>query len=118
MTDLLGPSELPAGFTYPPQLVRMVEHELTDLHPWWILTGEHLHTRQRGVRGRYPDRELVVLAKREDNDDVACLDLQTTPHPVVVIHDFAEPGWEQRASFPGIAEWLRSAFDDFLTFEE
>jgi hypothetical protein len=48
---------------------------------------------------RYPDRELVLFAVRQDNDDVACWDLDQGN--VAVVHDFSSPGFERRAEYPG-----------------
>jgi hypothetical protein len=52
---------------------------------------------------------------RADNDDVACFDLDNVR--VSVIHDFADSGWEERASFPDFASWLHAAIDEMLRFE-
>lgn len=38
MADLLTTDDLPDGFTYPPQFVRVVELGLTNLEPWRIST--------------------------------------------------------------------------------
>lgn len=115
---LLPESHLPDGFTYPDDLLRIVEHGLLEPHPWWILTSDPLIARAEGVRQRYPDRTLVPFARRQDNDDVACFEVDGEHGPVVVIHDFATPGWEQRASYPSTYAWFRQAVDDFIAFEE
>src|SRR5687768_8924404 len=91
---LLTSEELPAGFSYPRGLLRLVELELFELEPWWIVTGEFLRTRNRGMAERYPQRRLLLFAKRQDNDDAACWDLDTGK--VAIVHDFASPGWEAR----------------------
>ena len=36
---------------------------------------------------------------------------------VIVIHDFASSGWEQRSSFEGVWDWFRSAINDFIDFD-
>lgn len=59
-----------------------------------------------------------MFARRQDNDDVACYDTADPQCPVVVIHDFAKPGWEHRATYPTTYAWFRQAIEDFITFDE
>lgn len=114
--ELLPPTDLPEGFWYPPQFVRVVELGLTSLEPWWVLQGEELFERQGGMRERYPTRRLVLFAARQDNDDTACWDLDR-PGEVARVHDFASPGWEQREWFPDFYTWLRRAIEDLIEFD-
>lgn len=114
MAELLPIEDLPSGFAYPHQYVRIVELGLISLEPWWLLEGEVLRRRSVGLRERYPDRELVPFASRQDRDDVACWDGQ--PDRVVVIHDFASPGWEVAGEFEDFNAWLRQAIEDLIEF--
>jgi hypothetical protein len=116
MTDLLSIADLPGGFEYPREFIRVVELGLTNLEPWWIVQGKLLRDRFVGLRERYPDRLLVPFAVRQDNDDVACWDIGLGN--VAVVHDFASPGWERRDEFPRFRDWLRQAFEDMIAFEE
>ena len=115
LTTGLPDDELPAGFLYPPLFLRMLENELIELQPWQVLQGEALVWRHRGLRTRYPERVLVPFARRCDNDDVACWEGRGVR--VVVVHDFASPGWERREELESFADWLRSALDDFIDWE-
>jgi hypothetical protein len=115
MAHLLSAAELPEEFRYPHQFLRAVERGLVDLEPWWMLDGDLLRTRQAGLRTRYPNRTFVPFAWRQDNDDVACFDADTGT--VVIVHDFAAPGWEQLVEFDDFYGWLRQAIDDFVAFD-
>lgn len=115
MADLLSPRDLPDDFSYPQEFIRVVELGLTNLEPWWILTGDLLRARYAGLAKRYPKRILVPFARRQDNDDVACWDLPSGS--VVVIHDFASPGSEARIEFRDFYAWLRQAVEDLIEFE-
>ncbi|WP_091518397.1 hypothetical protein [Microlunatus soli] len=117
MVTLLGPAELPGGFMYPPEFIRVVELGLTDLEPWRILEGEELAQRLDGLGERYPTRLLVPFARRIDNDDVGCWDLRRGDGRVSIIHDFASPGWEQQAEFDGFYAWLRQAVEDLIEYD-
>lgn len=114
VADLLSIADLPDGFDYPPEFVRVVELGLTDLEPWWIFDGDLLRRRMAGLRERYPDRNLVPFASRQDNDDVACWDLDASD--VSIVHDMAEPGWEQRGRFSDFNAWFRRAIEDLIEF--
>jgi hypothetical protein len=115
MPDLLSQEDLPGGFVYPREFIRVVELGLTNLEPWWILLGQRLHQRTLGLRGRYPDRALVPFAKRQDNDDVSCWDLDLGR--VAIVHDFASPGFEKREEFTDFYAWFRRAVDDLIAFD-
>jgi hypothetical protein len=115
VADLIPLTDLPDGFTYPPGFIRVVELGLTNLEPWWIAQGERLLERFAGMSQRYPARPLIPFALRQDNDDVACWDVDRGG--VVIVHDFASPGWEQRAELPDFYTWLRQAIEDLIAFE-
>ena len=115
MADLLRTTDLPKGFEYPPEFIRVVELGLQRLEPWWIIDGGLLRDRYTSLRKRYEKRSLVPFATRQDNDDVACWDLDAGN--VAVVHDFASPGFEQRGEFRDFYEWLRQAIEDLITFQ-
>jgi hypothetical protein len=113
MADLLTDEELPPDFAYPPEFLRIVERGLTNLEPWWIIDGELLRNLMRGLASAYPSRRLVLFAKREDCDDMACWDLVVGD--VAVVHAGATAGWEQRgARFPDFNSWLLQAVKDLI----
>lgn len=114
MAELLSVADLPRDFDYPPEFIRVVELGLTQLEPWWIVEGDLLRDRHQGLKSRYPSRSLVPFAIRQDRDDVACFDVES--NKVVVIHDFADPGWEKRAEFDGFNDWLKQAVADLIEF--
>ena len=115
MSDLLSLLDLPEEFAYPPEFVRIVELGLTELEPWWIMSGDLLRERYVGMAQRYPARVLVPFARRQDNDDVACWDVDR--QALVLVHDYATPGYEQRREFPDFYAWLRQAVEDLIEFE-
>jgi hypothetical protein len=119
MADLLTLDDLPTGFAYPAGFIRVVELGLTNLEPWWILTGDALRERYSGLAQRYPQRTLVPFARRQDNDDVACWDLADGPatKEVVVVHDFAGPGFEARENYGDFYDWFRQAVEDLISFD-
>ncbi|SDJ72502.1 hypothetical protein SAMN04487820_101493 [Actinopolyspora mzabensis] len=116
MANLLSPGCLPKGFNYPTEFVRVVGLGITDMEPWAILEGEGLLARYAGLQKRYPDRNVIPFAHRIDNDDVACWDLDRDAR-VVIVHDFASPGWERQGEFGGFYDWLRQAVEDLIEYD-
>lgn len=111
--DLLPDDRLPEWFTYPPEFLDLVERKLLNLTPWWNLTGDHLSERLDGLKKRYPSRDLMPFARRLDNDDVACWD-RAEPGTVVIIHDYASPGFEDAGRFEDLWAWFRAAVETMI----
>ncbi|SNQ47111.1 conserved hypothetical protein [Frankia canadensis] len=116
MSNLISVVDLPRGFTYPPEFLRVVELGLTNIEPWWIMDGEALFRRHIGLRSRYPDDCFVPFAERQDNDDVACWDLDSGG--ITVVHDFASPGYHRENEFASFNAWFRQAVEDFIEWGE
>jgi hypothetical protein len=111
--ELLNKTDLPEGFEYPAEFLRIIDQNLTDLEPWAILSGEYLRDRYKGLKDRYKNKTLIPFARRLDNDDLACWDI-STPGKVLIIHDFASAGWEQRQQFETFWDWFKKAIDDMI----
>jgi hypothetical protein len=117
MSELLSGDDL-GGFVYPPEFERVVSLGLVDLEPWRILLDAELRESAEGLRKRYPDRRYVPFASRIDNDDIACWSTPTTGE-VLIVHDFASPGWEARGrGFPNVMAWFRQAVEDCIEWGE
>ncbi len=114
--QLLHSDNLPPRFSYPRQFSRLIRQGLVDLEPWYILFGEPLREARQGLLRRYPERDLVPFAKRQDTDDHACWSASSETS-VLIIHDFATAGYELRREFSGFNDWLRSAVEDYIAFE-
>lgn len=98
-------------------LNRLLELGLTEMEPWKVTAPERAAQRTQALNRRFPDRNLVVFAERQDSDDCACFDLDRPPGSVSIVHDFATPGWERRDEFEDIRAWLKHAIADFVDFE-
>lgn len=116
MSMFLTEKELPKWFNYPQQFLRIVELGLVNLEPWTVLMDEPLRNRFKGLQERYPNRQLLPFARREDNDDVACWE-QDRGELVVIVHDFASPGYENVAEYDGFWEWFREAVEDMIEYD-
>jgi hypothetical protein len=115
--ELLKLEEVPGWFTYPDNFLRAVQSGVYDIGPWQILEGKWLRVRTKGLKKRFPMRELVPFARRLDSDDVACWERASLP-AVQVIHDFCAPGLEQRQAFPSFDIWLSAAQDEAKHFDD
>jgi len=114
MKDMLMNRNLwPEWFEYPKEFLTIVNQNLLDFDPWVILIGDRLIQRYDGIKTRYPSRELVPFARREDNDDVACWERDKG---IVIIHDFASPGFERGETVMSFWEWFRLMVDDMIEY--
>lgn len=113
---LLDEKIKPEWFTYPDEFMVLINQNLIDFTPWVILTNERLSLRFDGIQVRYPTRELIPFARREDNDDVACWELNNSI--VVIIHDFASSGHEGGKEKMKFWNWLRLVVDDMIEYNE
>jgi hypothetical protein len=105
-------------FEYPPEFTRLVALGLVELEPWRILLGEDLRGHARGLRWRYPWKRYIPFARRLDSDDLACWSPRTGD-AVIIVHDFASPGWEARGrGFPDVMAWFRQAVEDCIEWGE
>ena len=114
--DLLKENELPDWFSYPDEFLRTVESEIFTVEPWQLLEGEWLRVRYGGLKERYPNRDLVPFFRCMANDDVACWE-KGKPGKVVIVHDFASPGWEDSGEFNTFWDWFRFVIDEFINNE-
>jgi len=110
---LLEKNELPDWFQYPSEFLILINQNLLDFDPWIIITGDRLKTRYEGLKDRYPNRELVPFARREDNDDLACFEKEKG---VVVVHDFASAGFEGGQVPMLFWDWFRKVVDDMIEY--
>ena len=110
-------SALPQGFNYPNSFLKVIKLNLLDLDPWYFMTNNDVKIRIKGMRKRYPNRILIPFARRGDNDDVACFELNNGDI-VQIVHDFASAGYEQRQTYKNFWEWFKSAIDEMIEYED
>ena len=113
-------SDRPLGFVYPQSYIEYVSGNIPDLEPRSFLWPAEMENRPKGLRERYPQRILVPFARRTDNDDIACFDAsELSKEPkVLIIHDFASPGWEKRGELNSFEDWLELAEKESKEWQE
>lgn len=102
-------------FHYPDSFLKAVELNLLDFDLWYIMDEERVLNRLKGLKERYPNRELIPFARRDDNDDIACFEVGKG-EKVHVIHDFASEGYEQRKEYSDFWAWLDDAVSEMIEF--
>lgn len=116
MKMLLPKNLLYPGFKYPKQFVRIVNQNLIDLDPWVILTELPLVEKLEGLKKRYPNRKLIPFARSWSNDDAACWDLDNDCK-IQIIHDYADPGWENCKVYNTFEDWFISVINEMLEYD-
>ncbi len=105
--DVLKPQ-----FSYPSSFESFVNDKADLSEPWdFFSSKDELDFSFKGLNDRYPERVLVPFARRTDNDDFACFDGSdfSGDPKVIIIHDWASPGWENHGEFDNFLEWLEFA---------
>src|SRR5438105_4487230 len=106
MVELLAPEDLDVVLAVPAELRRIVSQGLVDLTPWHVMDRALAKKRMTAMRTRYRTK-YVPLARRQDNDDLACID-PALPGQIVIVHDFASEGSERRAIHGTFWDWFRA----------
>ncbi len=110
-----------AGFKLPESYKRVFELGLTTIPPWYFLENGDFQPLYEGLQSRYQEHFLLPFARRQYNDDVACFVIISPRFPkseVLVIHDFASPGYEVDENFQSFWDWFRRAIDDVIEWSE
>lgn len=106
-------SELLNGFQYSDAYEKLLELNLMDFDFWYFFEEKRAVTRLKGLRNRYPDRNIIPFATRDDNDDIACFD-KDDPNIVYIIHDFASAGYELRKTYSSLWDWFQDVINELI----
>lgn len=104
MLNLLEENEKPSWVTYPKEYLELVASGKEEFLPWYLMDRDQLLIRYKGMQKRYPSRSLFPFARDDQSDDVACWE-EGKPGKVILIHDFASPGYENKKEFENFEEW-------------
>ncbi len=114
--EVLHENDLPGWLVYPPEYLRVIAQGFVKIEPWYFLDKKLAAIRLDGLSKRYPGRQLFAFAARFDSDDIACWE-KNSPGKILVIHDFAAPGYERRGEYGSFWDWFRVAIEDMIAFE-
>jgi hypothetical protein len=111
------PIEAPVAYSW------MVDHGLvryspgSSLEPWYFLSIDEVFE----ARDKWPQRQedLIVFARRQDNDLLACFRLDSDRVvEVVVINGWTSDGYDFLSTYSTLWEWFKSVVDDIAEIAE
>jgi hypothetical protein len=108
MIKILEEIKCPKWIKYPKKYINLVQEEKHIFLPWYLTDQEDTFWRLEGIRKRYPERNLFPFSRRDCSDDIACWEKEMG-EKVIVMHDFADPGWERRRVFKDFDAWYEWA---------
>lgn len=76
------------------------------------MDSEQIVIRYEGLKKRYPNRSLFPFARDDNSDDLACWE-KNKPGMVVLIHDFASPGYENKMEFGTFEKWHSFVLENY-----
>jgi len=100
-------------FEYPTGYEKLKELNLIDFDYWYFISDDQLEKRFIGMSERYPNRRYVPFARRDDSDDIACFE-KDKGEAVIIVHDFASEGFEERKQYNNIWEWFKDAINELI----
>lgn len=84
------------------------------LCPWYLLAGSKAFRTADEWPFTYPGRNLLCVVRRQDNDDIACLNLASeNRNAIVVIHGWTNTGFEVLERYDSGWDWLVSVVRDW-----
>lgn len=108
------------GLVLPHGFQTVIDLGLVNIVPWHFVSDKEFDSCSASLSNNYPYRQVIPFA-RPDNDDVACFvlnDSEQQPGEIIVIHDFASPGWEVIARMKTFWDWFRYAIDEMISWHE
>ena len=108
--ELYNINAIYSDYVYPAEFIKIIELNLVDFEMWYLMSNEQIDIRIKGLKSRYPSRNLIPFARR---DDIACFEIGKG-NRVQVIHDFAGEDFEQRKEYECFWDWFRDAIDEMI----
>ena len=105
------------GFTYPKSFLKTIELNLIDFDLWYLMDEAQVLQKMEGLQKRYPKRQLIPFARRDDNDDFSCFEVGKGER-VYIIHDFSSEGYEQRREYEDFWQWLEAAVGEMIEYNK
>ena len=103
-------------FEYPEAYKKLVELNLVDFDVWYLIESGQATRRYYDLEKRYPNRQLIPFARRDDNDDIICFERGS--NKVQLIHDFASEGFEQKGEFQDVWTWVEFAVKEMIEYNK
>jgi hypothetical protein len=106
-------SSFPVGYRWLIQRKLIGYDAFTQLQPWYFTHEDQCFW----ANEHWPsicDRKLFVFARRQDNDDLACFDVDERgiATQIVIIQGWTAAGFKVIQEFPDFWEWLKAVVDD------
>lgn len=108
---------LPAGYQWLVDRALVGHEPFTQMQPWHYLPQEQCFW----ASDRWPgvtDKRLLVFAKRQDCDDLACFIVSenNTVQGVALIHGWTVKGYDFCQEFNDFWAWLKHVVDDIASW--
>jgi hypothetical protein len=96
------------------QLSYLEKNGIGYTSPWRIITdANEFRVLVKGLLKRYPGCLYIPFARRDDSDDIAAFSgADLKDDRVIIVHDFASPGWEIDSRHDDVWDFLKRADDD------
>lgn len=115
-SDILELENKFKDFSYPMSYLKVIQLNLVDFDYWYLMHKDQIIKRREELLIRYPHRNLIPFARRDNNDDIACFEIGYGER-VFIVHDYASEGYERRQEFDNFWSWFISAIKELIGIE-
>lgn len=108
---LLNDKDKPEWLNYPEALKNMILNGEVKLTPWHLMQKERVLL-EISVLFKLYQRHLIPFAYRQDNDNLACFEKESSK--VFIIHVFASKGFENEDTFENFDDWYQDVYEEMV----
>ena len=113
--EILETGNLEFIFDYPEALERLVALKLINFDLWYLMSKEQSIVILKQLKMNCNRKDLIPFARRGDNEDIACYEIQNN-EKVVVLKNCEYLGYRPRQVFDSVWDWFRDAIEVMIAF--
>ena len=113
--EVLKTEDFEFAFNYPEALERLVALKLINFDLWYLMSREQSVVILKQLKMNCNSKGLIPFARRGDNEDIACFEIQNN-EKVVVLKNCEYLGYQQRQVFDSVWDWFRDAIEIMIAF--
>ena len=123
LTNNMLPQELKNNnVSLPDGYGRVIQRDMSHIDPWrFIMDSTELENLYAVLRELYPEAIYMPFARRMDNDDIACVVVESDSASrgrIAIVHLYASAGYEIDEHYETFWAWFRVAVNQMVDLLE
>lgn len=100
---------------YPEAIERLIALGLVNFDLWYLMGTKQTVQIGEQLREQYRNEKWIPFARRGDNEDIACFEVDSG-QKVVVLRSYELLGYRQCAVYDSVWDWFRDAIEVMIAF--